>query len=313
VAEAFIGQRPLLGKAGSRSTLVEAADGQFLTGVDAKGKGTLTYTVSLPPEFQEGPPSDATVNRLLPNGRSQVLVSALAYETANNPDGDIEFGLAQASQACRDAYTALGEPFGPGIMTGEVDSNPYAVAIDGGSRIVADAAGNTLLRVAANGRVSTLAVFPAQSVPITEELVAPFAAELQACIGQPFMAQPVPTDVEVGPDGNYFVSLLPGSESFGTAKVMKVNRSTGAISEVAHGLTTATDLAVASDGTIYVAELFLGQVARIDPGQHTASATAAVPCASAVEIGPDGMVYAAEAGICQDGPPEPGRIVAVQF
>ena len=53
VAEAFAGQLTSIDKKGKRRTLVSGSDGQFTSGVDAKGRGTLTYTLSLPPEFAE--------------------------------------------------------------------------------------------------------------------------------------------------------------------------------------------------------------------------------------------------------------------
>ena len=64
VAEAFIGQVTAVSKSGQRSTLVSGPEGQFTAGVDAKGKGTVSYTLSLPPEFQDGPPTDTTLNRV---------------------------------------------------------------------------------------------------------------------------------------------------------------------------------------------------------------------------------------------------------
>ena len=82
---------------------------------------------------------------------------------------------------------------------------------------------------------------------------------------------------------------------------------------MASGFTGAVDLAVASDGTIYVAELFAFQVSRVDPGHSSASASTFVECPSAVEIGRGGQLFAAEAGICSDGPPQPGRIVRVDL
>src|SRR5438876_636273 len=79
--------------------------------------------------------------------------------------------------------------------TGPHDSNPYGLLAEPGSRVVADAGANALLRVAANGTVSTLAVFPARPNPTP--------------IGPPFVDS-VPTAVAVGPDGAYYVSELTG-------------------------------------------------------------------------------------------------------
>lgn len=316
VAEAFLGQLTAVPKKGERKVVVAAADGQFTSGVDAKGKGTLSYTLSLPPEFQDGPPADTTLNRVLPNGKTLRSTSLLAYEQSVNPDSINTYGLVGVSAQCLAEFNAASEifGFGPAVFTGVVDSDPYAVAIDtDGSRVVAEAAGNDVIRVSANGtRVSTVAVLPPITQTITAESVAGLGVD--ACIGQPNQSDPVPTDVEIGPDGNYYVSALPGfPESPGAGKVFKINRSNGAVTEVAGGFSGAVDLAVAADGSIYVAELYAGKVSKVNPGGDSASSSVSVTCPTAVEIGPDGTVLAAEGGqeldpSCQDGPVQ-GRII----
>jgi hypothetical protein len=62
---------------------------------------------------------------------------------------------------------------------------------------VAGAAGNTLLRVAPNGQISMLALFPARLVEGPEP-------------GSQILMDSVPTSVAVGPDGAYYVSELTG-------------------------------------------------------------------------------------------------------
>src|SRR6266498_5100272 len=58
------------------------------------------------------------------------------------------------------AYEFAANPGG-----GPLDSNPYGLLAEPGSRVVADAGANALLRVAANGTVSTVAVFAARPNP----------------------------------------------------------------------------------------------------------------------------------------------------
>ncbi len=58
------------------------------------------------------------------------------------------------------AYEFAANPAG-----GPLDSNPYGLLAEPGSRVVADAGANALLRVAANGTVSTVAVFAARPNP----------------------------------------------------------------------------------------------------------------------------------------------------
>jgi hypothetical protein len=332
VSESFIGQLTAVSKKGVRST-VASNEGGFMGGVEATGKGTLTYTVSSPPEFEFGPPTDTSIHRVKPNGTDTLLASLLAYEEENNPDAGNLYGILDPGVDCAEAAALVVDFIGPPANNGGIDSNPYSVAIDSdGSRLVGDAAGNSIIRVSANGRqMSTVAVLPPVAQTLSSEALAAIVADINAvleemelpllpedvlepCAGEPFASEPVPTDIEIGPDGNYYVSSLPGfPESPGAGSVFRIDRSSGSVTQIATGFTGATDLAVAEDGTIYVAELFGFQVARIDPGDSSASDAAFVECPSAVEIGPDGHVYVAEAGICTDGPPAPGRIVRLDL
>lgn len=318
VAEGFTGQVRSFGKRGRETILVPSVPGQFTSGVAATGRGDVVYTLSLPPESQDGPPVDTTLNRVNPRGKSTELASLFEYETDNNPDQMNHYGLINASPACLAQFAALDGALGPAEFPGVIESNPYAVAIDwDGSSIVADAAGNSVVRVSRSGkRVSTVAVLP----PITQSITADALVDEQGeplplsdCVGQPYESNPVPTDVEIGPDGHYYVSALPGfPESPGAGKVFRVNRWNGAVTEVAGGFSGAVDLAVGHDGTIYVAELFASKVSKVERGASSSSESVDVPCPTAVEIGARGDVYAAEGGICSE-PPGEGAIVKVSF
>jgi hypothetical protein len=274
VAELFGGALTVIRPGAEPATLVSGPIGG---GVDATGRGNVVYTQSGPPEFGGAPV--ATLNSLR-GGKSADLG---AYEAANNPDSVNTYGLVGAATACEDAAGAVGDRLGPPVFTGQIESNPYAVAIDwDGSRIVADAAGNDLVRVSPSGkRLSTVAVLPPVVQPLTEEAVAGLIAQvngslppgadpipngaLDACIGEEFAGNPVPTDVEVGPNGHYYVSSLPGFPE-ADGGVFRVNRWSGAVTRIASGLHGAVDLAVAADGTIYVAELFGNSIAVIKGG-----------------------------------------------
>jgi hypothetical protein len=78
---------------------------------------------------------------------------------------------------------------------GRVDSNPFGVLAEPGGRLVADAGANALLRVAANGTVETVAVFPPLQNPTG--------------IGPPWI-ESVPTAVAGGPDGTLYVGQPTG-------------------------------------------------------------------------------------------------------
>ena len=269
VGEAFIGQLTAINKAGVRRTLAQAPEGSFLPGVEATGRGTVTYTVTLPPEFQDGPPAGTTLNRVLPNGKATVLASMSGYEADHNPDAGNSYGFVGVEQSCLDQLpTGPDAPPQPQPYPGLIDSDPYKIAIDfDGSRLVADSAGNDLLRVASNGQITTVAVFaPIPQGPLPAEALAELG--LPDCLaGTSYYSEPVPTDVEIGPDGNYYVTTLPGGPELpGFATVYRVSRATGAISPIVTGLSSAVDLAIDRDGTIYVAELFGNSIAVIKSG-----------------------------------------------
>ncbi len=291
VTEAFGGRLTSIDQRGRTTVLVDAP-GEELAGVDAKGKGTVVFTQTLfdGEAGEEAPPLDAILARVTPNGKTSQVASTQAFEAANNPDAVNEYGLVDPSDEC----LAQVEPFFPPVYSGIVESHPYAVAIVPGGYVVADAAGNAILRVGANGQVSTVTVLPPVEQVIGQDAVDSLAedgVDVSACLGEAYLGEPVPTDVEVGPDGYYYVSTLPGfPETIGAGSVWKVNPSNGAVEQVATGLAGPVDIAVAGDGTIYVAELFGFQISTIVGGVVTDSVFADSP--GAIEIGPDGTIYA---------------------
>ncbi len=121
-----------------------------------------------------------------------------------------------------------------------VDTNPVDVEVDGLSLVYADAGGNALNKVNILGRISNLALFPNRATST------PFPV--------PNM-QAVPTSVEVGKDGNYYVSQLTGFPfPVGGANVYKVSSRGGTPQVFASGFTMIMDLAFGKDGTLYVLE-----------------------------------------------------------
>jgi hypothetical protein len=113
------------------------------------------------------------------------------------------------------------------------DSHPYGLAADpAGTLLVADAGGNTLLRVdPASGAVELVAVFAG--------LPGPFPNPAR---GDAMEADPVPTSIVVGEEGTLFVSLLSGFPFVpGSAKVLEVSAE-GEVSDFATGLTMLTDV-----------------------------------------------------------------------
>jgi DNA-binding beta-propeller fold protein YncE len=322
VAEAFAGLLTQIDPSGDRTELASAPPGSGTAGVALTKNGSVYYTLTLPPE-QGGAP-DTALARVNPDGSAEILASLAEFEAENNPDADNEYGVLKDGK-CYNRLSKYEKYIGGPIRSkGIIESNPYAVADEGyGSAVVADAAGNSIVRVT-NGKVSTVAVLPAINQKLDKDTVRKLKRQVNrklerkdkdpikrdyfdVCIGKKFASNPVPTDVEVGPGGNLYVSTLPGfPELPGYARVYRVNPATGALSVVAKGLTGATDLAVADDGTIYVSELFAFQVSTIDPGDRGPSSSMFVDCPTAVEIDSNGDVLVARGGLCG---PDPGEII----
>jgi hypothetical protein len=286
VAQVFLGTLTAIDRDGDRTDLVTGEP--VAGGVEPLGREQVVYTTRV---GEPGvPPSEASLMRVTPAGKTRQLASLLAYEAAENPDATNLYGFVDLDPACA---AEVDEAFGGQVATtpypGQVDSNPYAVAFDRGGYVVADAGGNDIVRVDRNGRVSTVAVLPPIDTTIGTEVVEEFGAP-ECVVGATYRAEPVPTDVEVGPDGSYYVSSLPGfPEAPGTGSVFRVTRS-GSVELVATGFSGAVDLAVTDGGTIYVAELFGGQISQIVDGD--ASVLVEVTEPAAVEVAPDGVLYA---------------------
>ena len=177
-----------------------------------------------------------------------------------NPDGFQAYGWLGYRQSCGEDPPEGHEPRG-----GIVENNPYAVApAPGGGWYVADAAANVIWKVE-GGEVTPVTVFKPRVIHITEEMATEY--ELDPCtIGTRYNLEPVPTDVEVAPGGQLFVSLLPGEGNAdgtpameGLGAVVRVNPNNGVTREVATGFTGATNLALAGD-RIFVSELYVDQV-----------------------------------------------------
>lgn len=171
-------------------------------------------------------PQFGTVQQLLPNGTYIQRADITAYEQAENPDGTF------------------------------IDSNPYGITSAGGRLWIADAAANAVFEV--NGsKVSTTAVLhPFDPVPF----------ELPSCLAEPlpWMPEPgtllppesVPTQIAHSPDGSLYVATLPGfPQTGGSAKIFRIDPSTGETSVFAEGLSNLTGLDVGPDGAVYATEM----------------------------------------------------------
>lgn len=258
VAQSFIGNLAESRK-GEVSTIAQA---DFITGVEAKGRGTASFL------------ANGELRITNPSGKIRTLANLAEYEFANNPDKDIAYGLQGLSDSCLDEIEAadLPDEVLEAIVPrfGLPDANPYAVAIlPNGDRVVADAGGNSLLRVTPGGAVSTLAVMPPRPAEINAQTAGEFG--LPACtVGLTNNFDFVPTDVEYH-KGTLYVSSLPGgpegSSPLGDrGGVFTVNPNTGATNQIGDGFAGATDVAVTKSGDVYVTELFGGRVSMLSGG-----------------------------------------------
>jgi sugar lactone lactonase YvrE len=175
-----------------------------------------------------------------------------------------------------------------------VDSNPYGIIANAGSRTMTDAGGNALLNVATNGGIWTISTFPSQPARSTDA---------------------VPTSIVIGPDGAYYVGELTGLPfAVGSARVYRV--VLGRDPEVfLEGFTAILDLAFGPDGSLYVLQHatgpFLsgnGALIRVAPnGTRTTVASAGLLNPTSVAVGPDGALYVSNRGIF----PGTGEVVRI--
>lgn len=227
----------------------------FTGGAAAGPFGTVLYLVS----NEDG----AFLKVQLPNGTRKVLADLGTYEATRNPDRINTYGLQGASDDCL-AQLPPDLPLAP--YTGDVNPNPYELVVTPFGVYVADAGANAILFVEWSGRIRTVSVLPPRPEVITAEIAA--GAGLPACtVGLTMNFEPVPTDVEIGPGFQLYVSSLPGGPedaSLGArGGVFTVHPISGKARLIGTGFLGATNLAVSPNGTVYVAELFGGRVSRL--------------------------------------------------
>jgi PASTA domain len=187
------------------------------------------------------------------------------------------------------AYEATVNPGGP-----PVDSNPFGLLRDRTGWIVAEAGGNSLLRVASDGAISTLAVFPSRPVRPTDS---------------------VPTSVVRGRDGGYYVGELTGGPfAQGAARVYRVMPGQPP-QTFAENFTAIIDIAIGRSGRLYVLQhatqtglMGSGALIRVSPdGTRTTLAAEGLVAPMSVAIGFDGDLYVSNRGVT----PGAGEVVRI--
>ena len=238
-----------------------------------------------------------------------VVANLWGYERKNNPDGNRKYGVIGLSKSC---IASIPKKMRHGLVAykGVQESHPYATYVAGGTTYVADAAANAIFSVTDAG-VSTVAVLPATKIEVTKKIRKAFG--LPKCVqGKTFRAEPVPTDVEMGPDGNLYVTSLPGGPedpSMGAnGAVYRVNPTSGAVQKTAGGLLSPVGIAIEPNGTAYVSMLFPSVIMKQPLGGEPVP-FAEVPFPGDVEY-KDGFVYATETDLMNEDPTAPaGKVL----
>lgn len=261
VSQSFAGVVSRVERSGELTDLI-VEPGNFIGGVAAGPFGSTYYLSS--------GEAGAFLKVRDGNGATRTLADLGAYESRRNPDAGVSYGLQGLDDACLSTLPDI-----PGLApyTGVVDSNPYELTLTLLGVLVADAAGNDILLVDWSGRIRTIAVLPPLPTVLSADAVA--ALGLDPCVeGATLNFEPVPTDVELGPNLQLYVSALPGGpEDPGLVPVLgarggvfRVNPFTGTSQLLATGFAGSTNVAVAPGGAVYVAELFAGRVSKLVAG-----------------------------------------------
>jgi sugar lactone lactonase YvrE len=274
--------------------------------VTVDADGTVWFLVGGPAagaaEFREAMPDGAGEGigwlYRLTDGGAEAVADLAAFETASNPDVDQ-----------------------PGNT--EPDSNAHGLAAAPAGALVADAGGNDLLLVGADGTISSLAVFPVVMQPAPPD---PSASPDPSAEPPMIPMDPVPTSVTVGPDGAYYVGQLTGFPfPAGGASVFRVADGEEP-SVYATGFSAIMDLEFGPDGTLYVLEMAhdgllaaLGALETAGPanggllavpaggGEPTLIASEGLLMPGGLAVAEDGSIYVSTCTIC----PEVGGVVKV--
>jgi len=326
VTQNFAGLLSRVNDDGTTTALYQAKEGWDVGGVEVR-HGITYFLESVGAGLGDPEALGGYLKSIDEDGDVRTIADLARYERKHNPDGDQHYGFeADVSDEC----LADWPEFPPARYKGGVDSHPYGVAVRSGKAYVADAGANAILEVdLESGHISTLAVLPPRPTVIPEGAARPEeegGLGVPACVaGKEYAFEPVPTDLEIGPDGRLYVTSLPGgpeSPALGErGAIFKVNRWTGETKLWADDILSPTGLAIADNGDVYVASLFGGKILKFNGSEDHPSEFLVVNQPAAVEF-QDGHLYAtvdalsgAPAGPGAPPPAEPflGKVIRVHI
>ena len=291
VTQNFAGLLSRVNGDGTTTALYQGKPGWDVGGVESR-RGTTYFVESRGAGGGDPAALEGYLKSMDAQGNIRTIAELADHERKNNPDADQHYGFgSDVSAECLAGWPA----FPPARYQGAVDSHPYAVAVRSGTAYIADAGANAILEVdIETGDVSTLAVLPPRPavVPAGTKIPVDMAgtmADVPACVvGHEYAFEPVPTDVEFGPDGRLYVTSLPGGPedpSLGArGAIFRVNAWTGNTHVWAEDILSPTGLAITDNGDVYVASMFGNEIIKFDAWTCDRSQFLAIDGPAAVEV-----------------------------
>ena len=184
---------------------------------------------------------------------------------------------------------------------GRIDTDPFGLFAEPNGLIIADAGGNSFLRLDRTGELSTF-------LPMQSRYTTPLHEGCPVPAGYPAVQpkETVPTSIVKGADGAYYIGQLAGVPI--TAGAASIYRWVpGSDPEVwLSGFTYIVAMTADDAGNLYVAQytdgpapgsgLLAGSVIRVAPDGTRQTVITGVRMPTGIAIGPDGAIYVTQYG-----------------
>ena len=169
---------------------------------------------------------------------------------------------------------------------GDKDSNPYGVLAVPGGVLVPDAGANALVRMDANGSLSTVAAFSNNTTVPGDGCPAAATRDF------------VPTSVVVGPDGAYYIGHLNGLPILQNSSSVWRLEEGGSPTPYCTGFTWIVAMAFEKSGNLYVLQYSVGPLAnsgglllRVAPDCSRTTLVTGLKSPTGLAVDDDGNVY----------------------